>query len=1034
MSRIPIRILRVVLPIVVVGGAGGAAYLMYLNRPPVETQVPVVEPPSVRIQRVTFESVPLTVSSQGTVQPRTSSQLVPEISGPVIEVAQSFAVGGFFEAGDVLLKIDPYDYQQAVITGRAQLAQAQLRVAQEEAEAEVARREWQELGRGDASALTLRQPQVDDALAAVASADAALDRAARDLERAEIKAPYAGRVQSKDVDIGQFVNKGTAVARIYAVDSAEIRLPLPDEELAYLNVPMSYRNAERQSGSPVTILAAFGGREHTWQGRIVRTESEIDPVSRMVHVVAEVRDPYAASSDPSRPPLASGMFVEAEIEGRTVDDVVILPWSALRGRDQVLVVDDSNRLRFRQVEILRSTSEEVLIRSGLAEGEAVCISALDTVTDGMLVQVTDDEVRIAANETVPPASAATGAPDRNATANAPAPAPAPDRNATAGAGTTAPNRNVTAGSGDPAPTRTRTTGAGNPAAVQSGTAGAGSPPAARTRTADAGNPAAVQTRAASTGIPAAARTRTAGAGIPAAARTRTAGAGNPTAAQARAASTGIPAAARTRTAGAGNPAAAQARTAGAGNPAPAQTRTAGAGNPAAGQTRPAGAGNPAPGQTRPAGAGDPAAANAASPQDSSDNRVFEVDPTLSREEQLAAIQREVARLLRAQAAAAARAGRPAAGAGRADPTAGRGRGARAPGSAPAGEPTAAAPRSAPAAEPAPTAPPAPDPVTPAPDSPPAADPAPAAPIVPAVPRVAMLPFSNLSRNPADNPISDALTSALRTALMNTGMIGVIPLTADDDTEALDAAGAQDARWLVGGAFQRVGDQLRITARVIEVADRSVVGSIKVDGAVDTIEDLTGEMVAALRTELGGRLSVPTLPVVADRDPSPPAVAAPSPPVVADRDPPAPRTPGTGVALAPFVNISRDPNDARLTNVLTAALTLGLRGQGQAPVVTLDISDAATALEAAVSRNATWLIEGGYQRVGEQLRVTAQIHDVATGELVHSVKADGRFADLRGLLDEVVAAVRAALDERTALRLAPRAPGTAAGPGTDGASA
>ena len=298
----------------------------------------------------------------------------------------------------------------------------------------------------------------------------------------------------------------------------------------------------------------------------------------------------------------------------------------------------------------------------------------------------------------------------------------------------------------------------------------------------------------------------------------------------------------------------------------------------------------------------------------------------------------------------------------------------------------------------------------------------------------MLPFSNLSRNPADNPISDALTSALRTALMNTGMIGVIPLTADDDTEALDAAGAQDARWLVGGAFQRVGDQLRITARVIEVADRSVVGSIKVDGAVDTIEDLTGEMVAALRTELGGRLSVPTLPVVADRDPSTPAVAAPSPPVVADRDPPAPRTPGTGVALAPFVNISRDPNDARLANVLTAALTLGLRGQGQAPVVTLDISDAATALEAAVSRNATWLIEGGYQRVGEQLRVTAQIHDVATGELVHSVKADGRFADLRGLLDEVVAAVRAALDERTALRLAPRAPGTAAGPGTDGASA
>ncbi|MEO2197748.1 MAG: efflux transporter periplasmic adaptor subunit, partial [bacterium] len=133
MSRLPIRLLKVLLPLVVVTGAGLAAYAMFLSRPPVVTQAPVIEPPSVRVQRVTFDTVTLTVSSQGTVQPRTSSQLVPEISGPVIEVAPSFAVGGFFEAGDVLLRIDPYDYQQAVITGRSQLAQAELRLAQEEA-------------------------------------------------------------------------------------------------------------------------------------------------------------------------------------------------------------------------------------------------------------------------------------------------------------------------------------------------------------------------------------------------------------------------------------------------------------------------------------------------------------------------------------------------------------------------------------------------------------------------------------------------------------------------------------------------------------------------------------------------------------------------------------------------------------------------------------------------------------------------------------------------------------------------------------
>ena len=285
----------------------------------------------------------------------------------------------------------------------------------------MARREWADLGRGDPNALTLRQPQLEEARAAVAAAEAALDRARRDIDRAAIRAPYAGRVQSKDVDIGQFVTKGTPVARIYAVDSAEIRLPLPDQQLAYLDVALSYRGGGQQTGPSVTLSANFAGRQHTWQGRIVRTESEIDPVSRMVHLVAEVRDPYAPGSDPSRPPLAVGMFVEAEIEGRTVRDIVVLPRAALRGRDQVLVVDESSRLHYRQVEILRSTSDEVLIRGGLAEGDVVCVSPLDTVTDGMAVRVLDADVRMAR------ATAAAGMTgDTRALAASDTPAPPPD--------------------------------------------------------------------------------------------------------------------------------------------------------------------------------------------------------------------------------------------------------------------------------------------------------------------------------------------------------------------------------------------------------------------------------------------------------------------------------------------------------------------------------------------------------------------------------------------------------------------------------
>ena len=390
MNRALTRLLQIMLPVVVLAAAGLGAYTLIQNRPEVQVQVPVFEPPGVRVQRVVFQDVKLTVKSQGTVGPRTESQLAPEISGRVIRVAPSFASGGFFEAGDVLLEIDPYDYQQAVISARGQLAQARLRLAQEEAEADVARREWAALGRGDPRALTLREPQLEDARAALAAAEASLDRATRDLDRAEIRAPYAGRVRRKSVDIGQFVTVGSPVATIYAVDYAEIRLPLPDADLAYLELPLSYRGTENRVGPRVTLRANFAGQTHEWQGRIVRTESEIDPVSRMVHLVAQVKDPYAAGTDPTRPPLAVGMYVEAEIEGNVVTGVVVLPRAALRGSSQVFVVDGESRLRFRDVDLLRATTEAVLVRAGLEEGEAVSLSPLEAVTDGMQVQILGD--------------------------------------------------------------------------------------------------------------------------------------------------------------------------------------------------------------------------------------------------------------------------------------------------------------------------------------------------------------------------------------------------------------------------------------------------------------------------------------------------------------------------------------------------------------------------------------------------------------------------------------------------------------------
>ncbi len=387
------RTLKIVFPMGLVSLAALLAAGMVALKPDVETRVAAPKPPLVRVAEVTLADVPLTVRSQGTVRPRTESQLVPEVSGRVIHVSPSFAEGAFFEKGQVLFKVDPHDSRQAVVRARGEVARTKLQLAWEEAEAEAAREEWSDLGRGEAAtALTLREPQLEAARAAVASAEANLTTAERNLERTEVRAPYSGRVRRKSVDVGQFVTMGAPVATIYAVDYAETRLPLPDDELAYVELPLHYRGeTARQKGPRVTLKADFAGRTFEWTGEIVRTEGEIDPDSRMVNAVVEIKDPYGRGDDPNRPPLAVGLYVEAEIEGITAEAVAVLPRSALRGRDQVLVVTPKDRLEFRDVDLLRTTREEIYVRGGLEAGERVCLSPLEAVTDGMQVRTRASE-------------------------------------------------------------------------------------------------------------------------------------------------------------------------------------------------------------------------------------------------------------------------------------------------------------------------------------------------------------------------------------------------------------------------------------------------------------------------------------------------------------------------------------------------------------------------------------------------------------------------------------------------------------------
>lgn len=381
------RVLQILLPLVVlIAGGLGAKRLVDAYTPP-ETAPIVYEPPLVRVVEAQQERIRLTISAEGTVSPRVESELVPEISGRVTSVSPSLAIGGFFRAGDELLKIDDREYQLAVTRARAAVAQAALRVAMEEQEGAVARAEWADLAEGEPTPLALRVPQLAEAKAALASAEAAREQAEFDVERTSVRAPFDGRVRRKQVDLGQYVQRGQSIATLYSTDVAEVHLPIPDQQLEFVDLPLAYVNSDADDRHPRVVLSTeFAGSTYTWQGRIVRTEGEIDPETRMVGAIAQVQDPYAQAKNSRRPPLAVGMFVQAEIRGRSVV-AIALPRTALRGADQVWIVNAQNRLEFRQLDILRLERDRVLVRGGIEPGERVCVSNLETAVQGMEVRV-----------------------------------------------------------------------------------------------------------------------------------------------------------------------------------------------------------------------------------------------------------------------------------------------------------------------------------------------------------------------------------------------------------------------------------------------------------------------------------------------------------------------------------------------------------------------------------------------------------------------------------------------------------------------
>ena len=384
-----IRDRKMWLPIAVLAGFALVSAVLIATASEVETVPPAPVMTAVRVVTVSPESVRLMVRSQGTVAPRTESALIPEVSGPVVWTSPALVSGGFFEAGEPLLRIDRRDYETSRARARASLARA-------EGELEHARSNLARLD-GLAARDIASPSQHDDARRSARVAEAVLDeakaqlhQAERDLTRTEVRAPYTGRVREERVDVGQFLSRGESLATIYATDYVEVRLPIPDHELAYLNVGLFEDGMDADDLPQVTILARFAGAEHRWSGRVVRTEGEIDLKSRMVHIVARVEKPYQRGPD-GRPPLAVGLFVRAEIEGPVFADVVAVPREAVRPDQSVLIVDEHDRLERREIEVLRIDRDRALIRGDLRRHERICVSNVRAFLPGMRVSVIEAE-------------------------------------------------------------------------------------------------------------------------------------------------------------------------------------------------------------------------------------------------------------------------------------------------------------------------------------------------------------------------------------------------------------------------------------------------------------------------------------------------------------------------------------------------------------------------------------------------------------------------------------------------------------------
>ncbi len=385
--------IKILIPVAIFGALLLLAILIRANPPEArERAAPAKRELIVSAIMVQAQTYQVQLESYGTVQPRTRTTLTAQVSGQIVYINPNVRDGGFFEKGDVLASIDTRDYQADVHIAQSILMDAYQVLSEAEARSEQAQEDWEMLGnQGDPPALVSQIPQLEAAKARVTSAKATLQKAELALERTQISAPFAGRVLQKSADIGQVVSANSSIAEIYATDFVEIRLPIRNRDLEFVDLPETYRGEQEASHDiNVQIVSELVGKTQ-WDAKLVRTESAIDESARQLHVIAQIDDPFAKSLN-GKPQLKIGQYVTARLTGNELENVFVIPNATIYQGSYVYIAKNGLLQRI-EVDITWQNEKDAIIGTGLKDGDLLITTPLGQVTSGVRVSTVMEEKR-----------------------------------------------------------------------------------------------------------------------------------------------------------------------------------------------------------------------------------------------------------------------------------------------------------------------------------------------------------------------------------------------------------------------------------------------------------------------------------------------------------------------------------------------------------------------------------------------------------------------------------------------------------------